>query len=145
MWFAAIRKSIGTLPSTGAAVCASAVTRAEASSTPIELRPSVSSSEQIRPHATGRCDDADAPRDPAAFASAARTITVAAAAYIGISPSLFDIMVKDGRMPKPKRINARTVWDRKRLDDAFDALPDEEGGNPPDGAKSTNPWDEVAA
>jgi predicted DNA-binding transcriptional regulator AlpA len=70
---------------------------------------------------------------------------VAAAAYIGISPSLFDIMVKDGRMPKPKRINARTVWDRKRLDEAFDALPDEEGGNPSDGAKSTNPWDEVAA
>lgn len=59
---------------------------------------------------------------------------VAAAAYIGISPSLFDIMVKDGRMPKPKRINARTVWDRKRLDEAFDALPDEEGGNPSDGA-----------
>ena len=70
---------------------------------------------------------------------------VAAVAYIGISPSLFDIMVKDGRMPRPKRINARTVWDRKRLDEAFDALPDEEGGNPPDGAKSTNPWDEVAA
>lgn len=70
---------------------------------------------------------------------------VAAAAYIGISPSLFDIMVKDGRMPRPKRINARTVWDRKRLDEAFDALPDEEGGNPSDGAKGTNPWDEVAA
>jgi len=30
-------------------------------------------------------------------------------------------------MPKPKRINARTIWDRKRLDEAFDALPDEEG------------------
>jgi hypothetical protein len=70
---------------------------------------------------------------------------VAAAAYIGISPSLFDIMVKDGRMPRTKRINARTVWDRKRLDEAFDALPDDEGGNPPDSAKSTNPWDEVAA
>ena len=70
---------------------------------------------------------------------------VAAAAYIGISPSLFDIMVKDGRMPRPKRINARTVWDRKRLDEGFDALPDEEGGNPSDSAKGTNPWDEVAA
>lgn len=70
---------------------------------------------------------------------------VAAAAYIGVSPSLFDIMVKDGRMPKPKRINARTVWDRRRLDEAFDALPDEEGGNPSDETESGNPWDEVAA
>ena len=60
---------------TGAVVCVSAVTRAEASSTPIELRPSVSSSEQMRPHASGRCDDADAPRDSAALAPAARPIT----------------------------------------------------------------------
>ncbi len=62
---------------------------------------------------------------------------VESAAYVGVSPSLFDSMVKDGRMPPPKRINGRTVWDRKRLDAAFDALPD-------DGAGS-NPWDEVAA
>jgi len=45
-------------------------------------------------------------------------------------------MVKDGRMPNPKRINSRTVWDRKRLDDAFEALPDSDGGNP---------WDEDEA
>ena len=49
---------------------------------------------------------------------------VQAAAYIGVSPSLFDEMVKDGRMPKPTRINARTVWDRIKLDEAFAALPD---------------------
>ncbi|RUW19318.1 hypothetical protein EOA34_29930, partial [Mesorhizobium sp. M4B.F.Ca.ET.013.02.1.1] len=30
-----------------------------------------------------------------------------AAAYIGVSASLFDQLVKDGRMPKPKRINSR--------------------------------------
>ena len=41
-----------------------------------------------------------------------------AAAYVGISPSLFDMLVKDGRMPSPKRINARTVWDRLQLDAA---------------------------
>src|SRR5438270_13850392 len=35
-----------------------------------------------------------------------------AAGYIGVSPSLFDKMVADGRMPGPKRINKRTVWDR---------------------------------
>lgn len=48
-----------------------------------------------------------------------------AAAYIGVSPSLFDAMVKDGRMPRPKRINSRLVWDRRQLDLAFDALPEQ--------------------
>jgi predicted DNA-binding transcriptional regulator AlpA len=45
-----------------------------------------------------------------------------AAAYIGISPSLFDILIKDRRMPGPKRINSRVVWDRLKLDTAFEAL-----------------------
>jgi hypothetical protein len=49
---------------------------------------------------------------------------IEAAAYIGISPSLFDEMVKDRRMPGPKLINSRVVWDRFALDDAFEALPD---------------------
>jgi predicted DNA-binding transcriptional regulator AlpA len=56
-----------------------------------------------------------------------------AAEYIGISPSLFDEMVKDGRMPSPIRINSRTVWDRKQLDEAFEALKDQ---------PEENPWDE---
>lgn len=56
---------------------------------------------------------------------------VEAAAYIGVSPSLFDDLVADGRMPKPKLLNARHVWDRVRLDAAFEDLPDKEGrGNP---------------
>jgi predicted DNA-binding transcriptional regulator AlpA len=46
-----------------------------------------------------------------------------AACYVGVSPSLFDEMVKDGRMPQPKRINTRTVWDKRQLDEAFAALP----------------------
>ncbi len=57
-----------------------------------------------------------------------------AAAYIGVSPSLFDLMVGDGRMPGPKRINARTVWDRLKLDAAFNALPDD---------SDRNPWDDM--
>ena len=51
---------------------------------------------------------------------------VEAAGYVGVSPTLFDEMVRDRRMPGPKRINARTVWDRRRLDIAFEALPDDE-------------------
>ena len=62
-----------------------------------------------------------------------------AAAYTGVSPTLFDEMVKDDRMPKPKRINSRTVWDIRAIDRAFDALPDEEGRQ----VNSANPWDQV--
>lgn len=47
-----------------------------------------------------------------------------AARWVGVSPSLFDQMVKDGRMPLPKLINSRVVWDRYQLDPAFQALPD---------------------
>lgn len=49
-----------------------------------------------------------------------------AAAYVGISPSLFDQMVAHGRMPSPKMINSRRVWDRQELDVAFDTLPRKE-------------------
>ena len=47
---------------------------------------------------------------------------VQAAEYIGIGPTKFDEMVDDGRMPKPKRIDGRTVWDRIKIDAAFAAL-----------------------
>jgi excisionase family DNA binding protein len=46
-----------------------------------------------------------------------------AAMYIGISASKFDELVRDGRMPAPKRIDGRKVWDIHSLDMAFDALP----------------------
>ena len=49
---------------------------------------------------------------------------VEAAAYVGVSPGTFDIMVRDGRMPRPKAINARNVWDRVRLEQAFVELPE---------------------
>jgi predicted DNA-binding transcriptional regulator AlpA len=60
---------------------------------------------------------------------------VEAAAYIGVSPSLFDLLVKDGRMPAPKRLNSRTIWDRKRLDQAFELIPDGD-------TVENNPWDD---
>ncbi|HEX8899922.1 hypothetical protein [Vitreimonas sp.] len=45
-----------------------------------------------------------------------------AARYIGVSPTTFDKLVTDGRMPRPKEIGARRVYDRALLDSAFDAL-----------------------
>lgn len=49
-----------------------------------------------------------------------------AAAYVGVSESTFDAMVGDGRMPTPKRIGARCVWDRAKIDRAFEAIPGDE-------------------
>jgi excisionase family DNA binding protein len=46
-----------------------------------------------------------------------------AAMYVGVSPGKFDDMISDGRMPAPRRIDGRKVWDVRELDLAFDALP----------------------
>jgi predicted DNA-binding transcriptional regulator AlpA len=55
-----------------------------------------------------------------------------AAMYIGISASKFDELVRDGRMPAPRRIDSRKVWDVHQLDLAFNELPVE-----------GNSWDDV--
>ena len=52
-----------------------------------------------------------------------------AAAYIDVSVSKFDQMVADGRMPKPKQIDARRVWDRRKIEKAFGMLPGDETDN----------------
>ncbi|WP_280821876.1 hypothetical protein [Pseudaminobacter soli (ex Li et al. 2025)] len=49
----------------------------------------------------------------------------AAARYIGASTTKFDQLVADRRMPKPKRIDGRVIWDRIQLDEAFTDLPDD--------------------
>jgi len=46
-----------------------------------------------------------------------------AARYVGVGSTLFDEMVADGRMPRPKVINSRAIWDRVALDIAFTSLP----------------------
>jgi len=62
---------------------------------------------------------------------------VQAAEYVGVSPTKFDELVRDGRMPSPKRIDGRVIFDRLRLDSAFAALPDE-------GGHADDVWDRVA-
>lgn len=47
---------------------------------------------------------------------------IEAAAYIGISTGMFDSLVAEGRMPKPKPVRTRLLWDRIELDSAFNAL-----------------------
>lgn len=46
-----------------------------------------------------------------------------AARYVGVGPTTFDEMVTDKRMPQPREIGTRKVWDRAELDIHFTALP----------------------
>ena len=46
-----------------------------------------------------------------------------ASRYVGVGTTQFDEMVADNRMPKPKKINSRLVWDRIAIDTAFADLP----------------------
>ena len=58
-----------------------------------------------------------------------------AARYVGIGATKFDAMVKDGRMPKPFKIDSRVLWDIRDLDPAIDAIKDRVAGNPWDGVR----------
>lgn len=57
------------------------------------------------------------------------------ALYVGIGSTKFDEMVKDGRMPKPFRIDGRVLWDIHDLDPAIENLKTATAGSP---------WDRVA-
>ncbi|MGH6725127.1 MAG: helix-turn-helix transcriptional regulator [Pseudolabrys sp.] len=54
---------------------------------------------------------------------------IESAVYIGVGLTKFDEMVADGRMPKPKTIDGRKAWDIRKLDMAFESLPDENEGD----------------
>jgi predicted DNA-binding transcriptional regulator AlpA len=59
-----------------------------------------------------------------------------AAAYVGISPNVFDQLVKDSLMPQPRFIRSKKVWDRFELDIAFGLLPNSE-------SPQSSAWDVV--
>jgi predicted DNA-binding transcriptional regulator AlpA len=56
------------------------------------------------------------------------------ARYIGVGTTKFDEMVADRRMPRPKRVDGRVIWDRLKIEAAFTDLPEE---------KKVNPWDSI--
>ena len=58
-----------------------------------------------------------------------------AARYAGVGTTKFDEMVKDGRMPKPFRIDGLVRWDIHRVDAALDNLA---------APAADNPWERVA-
>ena len=55
-----------------------------------------------------------------------------AARYLGMSPSKFDHLVEDDRLPRPARIDGMALYDRYLLDAAADDLLH---------AASANSWD----
>lgn len=59
-----------------------------------------------------------------------------AAEYVGVGVTKFDELVSDGRMPAPRVIDTRKVWDRLEVDQYFAALPAD---------MDSNPWDGMAA
>lgn len=66
-----------------------------------------------------------------------------AAAFIGISSTLFDRLVHEGMMPDGRKIFGRIVWDVAEVVQAFRALP--HSSEPIDArATESNPWDDEA-
>jgi predicted DNA-binding transcriptional regulator AlpA len=67
----------------------------------------------------------------------------AAAAYVSVSPTKFDEMVRNGSMPKPKRLSGRRkAWDVRGLDAAIDNLPDAANDN---NNNDNTSWDDFRA
>jgi predicted DNA-binding transcriptional regulator AlpA len=64
-----------------------------------------------------------------------------AARAVGVSPNTYLNMVEDGRMPRPKRIGSRKVWDVEEVQAAFKALPHDKQIDDGD----TDTWSDVAA
>ena len=64
-----------------------------------------------------------------------------AAIYLGMSGSKFLELVSDGRLLKPKIIDSMAIWDRNKLDMAFDEFP--ERGNSDNVTDRRNSFDEV--
>jgi excisionase family DNA binding protein len=54
---------------------------------------------------------------------------IEAAVYVGVGITKFDEMVADGRMPGARLIDGRKVWDIRRLDVAFENLPEQAEGD----------------
>lgn len=61
-----------------------------------------------------------------------------AADIVGVSPTFFDRLVREGTMPRPIALHGRKIWNRIQIEKAFDALTGITESKP-----TTNSWDEV--
>jgi predicted DNA-binding transcriptional regulator AlpA len=107
--------------------------RADQLATEISL-PHITASEKRACAASSAGDRCGIPKAvPSAYSPPRRGIRRnEAALYVGVSGRKFDQMVRDGWMPKPKRVDGCVLWDLRALDTAFDAL---------DSPYEANEWD----
>ncbi|MFT0892924.1 helix-turn-helix transcriptional regulator [Pseudochelatococcus sp. G4_1912] len=63
-----------------------------------------------------------------------------AALYLGLGSSKFRQLVNEGRMPRPRLIDSRRIWDVDDLDAAFRGLPIEGDS----GHEDDDPWSRVS-
>jgi excisionase family DNA binding protein len=88
-----------------------------------------------KPRASIRC-----PREPLGLS------LEEAAAYIGLGPSLFERLVGEGKMPFPRQLAGRKVWDADEVAAAFRRVPRAAPANLQPGAMSMHddepesPW-----
>jgi predicted DNA-binding transcriptional regulator AlpA len=72
-----------------------------------------------------------------------------AAAYCGISPTLFDALVKTGTLPGPIEWGARRLWDRKAVDQVLNRVSGIVGPGATDMINdlktNSNPWNDVVS
>jgi predicted DNA-binding transcriptional regulator AlpA len=61
-----------------------------------------------------------------------------AAAYLGISPTTFDRLRAERKVPSPRTLRGMDIWDRDDLDAFFEDLPQATAPAEP----AHNPWDE---
>lgn len=61
-----------------------------------------------------------------------------AAASVGVSVNTFDAMIADGRMPRPRMIGTKKLWDVDELRAAFKCLPKDGEDN-----RAGNTWADV--
>ena len=61
-----------------------------------------------------------------------------AASYVGVSPTHFDKLVRQGAIPGPLELMGRNVWDIRALDRALDTLSGTTASRP-----FPNSWDDV--
>lgn len=81
------------------------------------------------------------PRDRVPFESRIAMGREEAAGALGISRNLFNAMVDDGRMPPPRVVNGRRLWDVGEVKAAFRAIPRD--GEAVSAHSNINPWDDV--
>lgn len=65
------------------------------------------------------------------------------AASLAISPSLFDIWIGKGRMPKGRKIDGVVLWDAEEVRTAWHRIVDHDASSDDD--DDENPYDQVVA